>query len=180
MNPVAPRADTPNVRIRPTKPADLQRIFELQSDPESNAMAGTKPRSREVFFAAWEGNFANPAINSRVIEVGDHRDDGHSSGGRAGGVEIVGNLACFQADGRDCFGYWIARAHWGRGLASRAAALFLAEEHRRPLHATTLSDNARSRRVLEKCGFRFLGLRMGEETDRYIAREIAEFVLDRT
>jgi RimJ/RimL family protein N-acetyltransferase len=57
-------------------------------------------------------------------------------------------------------------------------ALFLTEEPLRPLHATTARANARSRRILEKCGFRCTGFRMGEETERFVAREIADFVLD--
>jgi RimJ/RimL family protein N-acetyltransferase len=56
--------------------------------------------------------------------------------------------------------------------------LFLGEELRRPLHATADRNNTPSRRILEKCGFRCVGFRMGEETERFVAREIAEFVLE--
>jgi RimJ/RimL family protein N-acetyltransferase len=56
--------------------------------------------------------------------------------------------------------------------------MFLAQEPRRPLHAAIASGNAASRRILTKCGFRLAGLRMDEETDRYVAGEIAEFVLE--
>lgn len=142
-------------------------MFEMEIEPESNAMVGTKPRTREVFFAAWERNLADPGVNARVIEI-----DG------VGGREIVGSIARFQADGHDCVGYWIARSHWGKGYASRALAMFLGEERRRPLHATTASTNAPSRRILEKCGFRCVGFRKGEETERFVAREIADFVLE--
>ncbi len=155
------------IRLRPVRPGDLAALFEMQADAEGNVMAGTKPRTREAFLAAWERNFADPGVNARVIEMDDVR-----------GPEIIGSIACFQADGHDCVGYWIARAHWGKGFASRALAMFLAEEHRRPLHATTASNNAPSQRILEKCGFRCVGLRMGEETERFVAREIADFVLE--
>ncbi|MCE9619972.1 MAG: GNAT family N-acetyltransferase [Planctomycetes bacterium] len=155
------------IRLRPTGPGDLPAIFEMQSDPESNEMAGTKPRTREVFFAAWERNLTDPGVNSRVIEI-----DG------ARGPETVGTINRFQADGHDCVGYLIARAHWGKGIASRALTMFLAEERRRPLHVTTDRGNAVSRHILEKNGFRFTGQRMGEETDRYIAREIVDYILE--
>lgn len=151
------------IRLRPTTPNDLPTLFELQSDAEANEMAGTKPRTREAFFAAWERNFADPNVNSRVIEVGS---------------TIVGSIARFQVEGQDCIGYWVGREHWGKGIASRALTMFLAEERRRPLHATTASSNAPSRRILQKCGFRLAGVRKGEETDRYLAREIADFILD--
>ncbi len=136
-------------------------------------MAGTKPRTREAFFAAWERNLLDPGINARAIEVGI----AGASGAGPRGNEIVGSIARFQADGHDAVGYWIARQHWGRGIASRALALFLQEEPRRPLRATADSANAASRHILEKCGFRFTGLRAGEETERFLAREVAEYVL---
>jgi RimJ/RimL family protein N-acetyltransferase len=159
------RADA--IRLRPTGPGDLPALFEIQTDPEGNVMAGTKPRTREAFFAAWERNFADPGVNARVIEIDGVR-----------GLEVVGSIACFPADGRDCIGYWIARAHWGKGIASRAVLVFLGEERRRPLHATTARTNAPSQRILEKCGFRCVGFRMEEETERFVAREIAEYVLE--
>ncbi len=178
-NPSTPHSDPGDrtkplsVRLRPTAAADLPTLFEFQSDAESNTMAGTKPRTREVYFEAWERNLVDANINSRVIVVDGER-----------GAEIAGSIARFQAPGeggepaRDAVGYWIARAYWGKGIASRALALLLAEEHRRPLHATAAVDNAPSRHILAKCGFRCTGFRMGEETDRYVAREIAEFVLE--
>jgi len=151
------------IRLRSTRPDDLPTLFDMQTDPQGNVMAGTKPRTREAFFAAWERHITDPGVHSRVIEI-----DG----------EIVGSVARFQADGQDRVGYWIARRHWGRGIASRDLMAFLGEERRRPLYATPASSNAPSRRILEKCGFRCVGLRMGEETERFVAREIADYVLE--
>jgi RimJ/RimL family protein N-acetyltransferase len=145
----------------------LAALFEIQSDAESNAMAGTKPRTREVFFATWDKIFIDPKVNGLLIEIDEGR-----------GFELVGSIACFQAEGLNCVGYWIAKSRWGQGIASRALAMFLKEETRRPLHATTAGKNAVSRHILEKYGFRCVGTRMGEETERYLAREIADFVLE--
>jgi RimJ/RimL family protein N-acetyltransferase len=156
-------ARSATISLRPPRPSDLPALFEIQSELESNLMAGTKPRTREVFAAMWDRIFADPSITSRVIEM-----DG----------VIVGNIGCFQADGHDCVGYWIARPHWGKGIASRALAAFLEEERRRPLHATTARENVASQRVLQRCGFRFVCFRIGEETERYVAGEIADFVLE--
>lgn len=155
------------IRLRPVTPADLAAMFEMQSDPQSNDMAGTKPRTREAFFAVWAQIFPNPAINSRIIELGSGAD-----------AKIVGSISCFQADGHNCIGYWISKKHWGKGVASRALQMFLLEEPRRPLHATAATSNAPSHRILEKAGFRRVGTRMGEETDRFIPREIADFLLE--
>lgn len=165
MNP--PETSRPAINLRPITPADLPTLYEIQTDPESNEMAGTKPRGREAFFAIWASHFANPAINPRVIEIRG-----------TAGHEIAGSISRFPADGLDCVGYWIARQHWGRGIASRALAAFLLEEPRRPLHATAARSNEPSQHILTKCGFRLVGYRMGEETDRFTAREIAEYVLE--
>lgn len=162
-------SDVTAIVLRTVRREDFPALFEIQADPESNAMAGTKPRTRDAFVAAWERNLADPGINARVIEVG--RRDG-------GGREIAGSISCFAAEGHECVGYWIARAHWGRGVASRALELFLREEARRPLHATTASTNGPSQRILTKCGFRRVGQRMGEETERYLGIEIVDFVLE--
>lgn len=155
------------IRLRPTQPDDIPALFELEIDPVSNAMAGTKPRARDAFIAAWQRNLADPGVNSRVIEINARPEP-----------LVVGSVSRFQADGRDCVGYWIARPHWGMGIASRALTLFLDEERCRPLHATAARTNVASHRILEKNGFRCTGYRMCEETSRYIAREIADFVLE--
>jgi hypothetical protein len=67
------RAGAGEITLRRTTPDDLPTIFEQQCDPESNALAGTKPRTREVFFATWERHFTDPGINPRVIEAADAR-----------------------------------------------------------------------------------------------------------
>ncbi|HYE61142.1 MAG TPA: GNAT family N-acetyltransferase [Phycisphaerales bacterium] len=162
------------VRLRPVGPGDLDALYAMQADAESNAMAGTKPRPRDVFFAVWDKHFVNPLINGQVIEV-------QRAPARAEppAYEIAGSIACFQPpDGSNHVGYWIAREHWGRGFASRALPLFLKQEPRRPLHATTAASNAASQRILERCGFRRVGQKWCEETERYLAREVVEWVLE--
>jgi RimJ/RimL family protein N-acetyltransferase len=145
-------------------------MHEIGCDPVACEMAGVKPRTREAFVARWEQIFADPRINTRVIEVI----------APGGSKEFAGSISVFQAPGesRDSIGYWIARPHWGRGVASHALAMFLTQEARRPLHATASTQNLASLRVLEKNGFRLVRRFQGEETDRYLAREVADFVLE--
>ncbi|NZA27593.1 GNAT family N-acetyltransferase [Luteimonas sp. SJ-92] len=54
-------------------------------------------------------------------------------------------------------GYWLGRAHWGRGIMTRAVAAFapwaMRELALRRLFATVLDGNRASARVLEKNGF---------------------------
>jgi len=66
-----------------------------------------------------------------------------------------------RASGAVDLGYWIARAHWGRGIATEActALVDIARTLRLPgLDASHFLDNPASGRVLEKLGFVATGL----------------------
>ena len=85
----------------------------------------------------------------------------------------IGDL-CFKGNdaGRNPeIGYGIKEAFQGCGYATEAVSLALQWAFRHPdvsaVEAETDSDNTRSQRVLEKCGFRPLGI-IGEEGPRYI------------
>ena len=71
--------------------------------------------------------------------------------------DLVGSIAAFVLDGRTEVTYWIDRAVWGRGIASRALELLLGLVPVRPLYARAASDNAGSLRVLRKSGFKVIG-----------------------
>lgn len=128
------------VILRPVAESDLQSHYEMQADPEAVAMAAVPGRDRDACFAHWREVLADDTVLVRTIEV-----DG----------ECAGHVVTFLRDGVEPreVGYWIAREHWGRGVASAALAAFLDEETRRPLVAGVATHNAGSRRVLEKCGF---------------------------
>lgn len=58
-------------------------------------------------------------------------------------------------------GYWVARPHWGRGIATEAGAALvdIARALRLPsLDAAHFVDNPKSGRVLEKLGFKATGI----------------------
>jgi RimJ/RimL family protein N-acetyltransferase len=120
--------------------ADLEAFYEQQADPESVRLAAVPARGRDAHFPHWRAALADESTLVRTIEV-----DG----------ECAGHVVSFLRDGvgeREV-GYWIDRAHWGRGVASAALEQFLALESRRPLIAHVAAHNPGSRRVLEKCGF---------------------------
>ena len=107
------------VVLRPVAESDLQALYEQQADPASVRMAAVAPRERDDCFAHWRTSLADPTVMARAIDV-----DG----------ECAGHVVSFLRDGVEPreVGYWIARSHWGRGVATH---------------------NPGSRRVLEKCGF---------------------------
>ena len=66
-----------------------------------------------------------------------------------------------KASGGVELGYWIARAHWGRGLATEActALIAIARALAIPrLEGAHFVDNTASARVLEKLGFKATGI----------------------
>jgi RimJ/RimL family protein N-acetyltransferase len=153
------------VTLRPTAPADLEWLLECQQDPASNALAGTKPRDRAEFFARWDDIFRDPAaarVTPRVI--------------LAGGV-LAGQINVFPQEGTDSIGYWIGREHWGRGIATRAIALLLAEVATRPLYARAAAHNTPSWRALQRNGFVECGRHHAPETERSVEREMITLVL---
>jgi uncharacterized NAD-dependent epimerase/dehydratase family protein len=107
-------------------------LFEHQRDPSAILMAHRPAREREDFFAHREKTRTDPdrEVVARAIVV-------------AG--EAVGNVLSWgrdQAGTREA-GYWIARTHWGRGIAASALALVLAHTTARPVHAN--ADQSPSR-----------------------------------
>ena len=132
--------------LRDPTDTDLETLYEFQQDPQSHQMAAFPPREREAFFAHWRKIRADETAIAQVIEL-----DG----------EVAGDIGSWEADGRREVGYWVGRAHWGRGIATRALRLMLQRIPTRPLYAHVAVGNAGSIRVLEKCGFRREG---GPET----------------
>lgn len=95
-----------------------------------------------------------------------------------GAPRIVGSCGLGRRpSGAVELGYWIARAHWGKGFASEAgrALIDIARTLKLPrLEGSHFVDNPASGRVLEKLGFvptglsaaRYSGARGGEATSR--------------
>src|SRR5436190_2003664 len=127
-----------DVRLRDVVPDDLPLFYQHQLDPEATRMAAFPSREHAAFMAHWQRNLANPVNITRTILLGD---------------AVVGHIACFPIDGEHDIGYWIAREAWGKGVTTRALALFLPDIPIRPLYAHVVQHNIASRRVLEKCGF---------------------------
>jgi RimJ/RimL family protein N-acetyltransferase len=135
-------AAAPVISLRPVEDGDLPLFFEWQADEESYRMAAVPTRDAEAFAAHWARNRSNPENLMRTIVADD---------------VVVGNALSWTGDEGRMVGYWIAKAHWGRGIAGGALRLYLDDvEQHRPLLASVAEHNAASRRVLEKAGFQFV------------------------
>ena len=153
-----------DVRLRAPREEDSEPLFALEADPRVAHMAAFgKPRTPEAWPAHWALITTTPGTTTRIVEVD-----------RA----FAGMACCYPMDGTLDVGYSILPAYWGRGVASAALRLLLAEIAHRPLAARVAEDNAASQRVLEKAGFRAVDRQMGFAPAR--GEDVAEifFVLD--
>jgi RimJ/RimL family protein N-acetyltransferase len=152
-----------HVSLRPIEDRDLDTIYRHVSDPESIRLAAFTAEDqtdRRAFLERMSRVRADPSASNRVIEV-----DG----------AVAGTIASFRIDDQLEVTYWVDRTLWGKRIASAALQLLLAETAERPVHARAASDNVGSLRVLEKAGFRRVGVNRGFAPGR--GEEIEETIL---
>jgi RimJ/RimL family protein N-acetyltransferase len=135
-----------DVALREVMDSDLPIFFEHESDPDARYMAAFTSENRndrEAFMAHWAKIRSDSANVTRTILV-----DGQVAGN-------IGSWPEVDASGESTreVGYWLGKAYWGKGIATRALSLLLRELPTRPLFAHAAKDNLASIRVLEHCGF---------------------------
>jgi ribosomal-protein-alanine N-acetyltransferase len=140
-------------RVRVDDAASLAALYAANRD----YLAPFEPTRADRFFTA-EGQ--REQIESSLQRDSEVRHIVEVDGDIAGRVSLT-NIA----RGPFCsgnLGYWIARRHTGRGVATQAVQLVLAEcftEHRlHRVEAATLVDNLPSQAVLRRNGFTLIGL----------------------
>ncbi len=152
-----------NVSLRPVEDRDLDTLYLQVTDPESIRMAAFTAEDqtdRRAFLDRTSRLRADTSVSHRVIDV-----DGVTAG----------TIGFFRIDDQSEVTYWVDRAQWGRGIASAALGILLAETAERPIYARAASDNVGSLRVLEKAGFRRVGVDRGFAAGR--GEEIEETIM---
>jgi len=150
---------TNDIQLRDVTESDLPILFEQQLDPEATAMAAFPSRDRESFIAHWAKIMAYEKSIIKTILC-----DG----------QVAGYILSWEMEGEREVGYWVGKEYWGKGIATQALAEYISIVKTRPLMAHVARHNIGSRRVLEKCGFIFVG------EDKYTnpaGVEVEEFVL---
>lgn len=150
------------ITLRALNDDDLDVLFRWESDPTAARMAAftrPDPMDRAAFDAHYQRVLSDPENWTRAIA-----EDG----------VLVGMIASFTREGDRELTYWVDPSRWGRGVASEAVRLFIADEPRRPLYARTAEHNLGSRRVLERNGF----VKIGEEQSWAdgVGREVVEHI----
>jgi ribosomal-protein-alanine N-acetyltransferase len=141
--------------FRPHELADLDAYCEMEADPAVRRFVGGKPRTRE----AAERKFRNVHLNAADTRLGlmatifkpEDRYIGYC------GLYPHFDRAGEGIEGEAALGFTLARAYWGRGLATEAALVFVRfgfEQLALNRVVTSVEvGNAASMRVLEKLGF---------------------------
>ena len=104
-----------NVSLRPLEDRDLDTIYQQVTDPESVRMAAFTAEDqtdRRAFLNRMSRLRADTSVSYRVIDV-----DG----------AIAGTIASFRIDNQLEVTYWVDRTQWGKGIASAALQILLAE-----------------------------------------------------
>jgi RimJ/RimL family protein N-acetyltransferase len=158
---------TSQLSLRDVVEDDLPIFFEHQLDPDANHMAAftaKDPANREAFTAHWNRILADTTVLPKTIVF-----DG----------QVIGHVLSYEQGGKTEVSYWIGKAYWGRGVATRALSAFLAYVNKtRPIYARVAKDNIGSLRVLQKCGFAIIGEAAGFANAR--GRQVEEFILELT
>ncbi|MCX3285282.1 GNAT family N-acetyltransferase [Streptomyces sp. NEAU-H22] len=135
--------DDVDVCLRDVVEADLEFFLAYEHDPEAVRRSRFTPRPREAFLRHWK----TKVLGDDTVFVQAVTVDG----------DVAGSIVAWWDGDRRFLGYWLGRPYWGRGIGSRALALFLEREQNRPLHADPAGDNTGSVRLLEKHGFQRTG-----------------------
>jgi RimJ/RimL family protein N-acetyltransferase len=107
-----------NVSLRPLEDRDLDTIYQQMTDPESIRMAAFTAEDQTdhaAFLNRMTRLRADASVSFRVIDV-----DG----------AIAGTIGSFRIDDQPEVTYWVDRAQWGKGIASAALQILLAETAR--------------------------------------------------
>lgn len=149
----APTLYTPRLVLRPFTPEDAEAVYACCRIPSLGDSAGWKPHessaeSHEVIRTVFLGQEGVWALTDR------------SGGALIGSVGLIPDPKRENPDLR-MLGYWLAQSRWGRGLMGEAVGAVL--EHAFTTAALTAVSvccyphNERSRRLIERMGFRYEG-----------------------
>lgn len=144
---------TPRITLRPWREEDAETMFRWASNPAVGPIAGWPAhRSVEESKEIIRSVFMAPETYAIVL-----RESGEPIGAAAikSGEGVSPSL---QGWGDAELGYWLAEPFWGRGIMTEVVGVLIerafGELGYNRLWAGYYEGNDRSRRVMEKCGFR--------------------------
>ncbi len=156
---------TRRVFLRPWKMEDAEDLFEYARDPQVGPNAGWEPHETKEESRAVIQLFTDPEKPAMVFAMEDRE-----SGRVIGSVGIEPDVRRPGVEKALSLGYALSRSYWGKGLMTEACEAVIdyvfQTRQAKILSITHYPENDRSRRVIEKCGFRFEG-RLSQATVLY-------------
>jgi ribosomal-protein-alanine N-acetyltransferase len=147
--------ETERLLFRDHTPEDLDVFCALEADPEVRRFVGGRPRTREEAEHRFRDQFLRSTPDRLRLWATVFKPEGRYIG-YCGVYPHFGEAGPIPEEG--ALGFTLARAYWGRGLATEAACAFVDfgfnEIHLRRIVATIEAGNSASVRVIEKLGFR--------------------------
>lgn len=145
---------TARLQLRPWLKGDFADFYRMASDPEVCLPAGSRPVS---------GTTDGQNAFQRLLNDKDCFAIVLKASGRViGKIRLQSDAHRMNNSGSLSLGYQLSREYWGQGLmpeALWAMTCYAFEERQiKVLGVSCFSTNARSRRVIEKCGFRYEGM----------------------
>ena len=150
------------IELAKTTLDDLETLFVFQSNKTGIWMAAftaEDPSDKDFYMKKWTKIVEDPAIRMQTIRFEN---------------KIIGSVSHFDIMEETNVSYWIDQQYWGRGFATEGLKKFIEDTVKRPLFARVAYDNFASQKVLEKCGFKFIGKDKGFANARKM--EIEEFI----
>jgi ribosomal-protein-alanine N-acetyltransferase len=139
---------TDRLILRRPQVADLEDIFHIFCDNDAMTYWSSPAHQSMAETEAW----LNPIIEDPVASAFDYFIEFQG--------RIIGKLGCWRIPE---IGFALNKAYWGQGIAQEAMVAFVAHmktvkvcDH---LFADVDPRNQRSKKLLEKCGFRKVGHR---------------------
>ena len=143
--------EAPRLRLRRLIEGDVAALVQGANDWEVARYTALIPNpyteadAREFLDGVWQ----DLSAGTRHVFAIERRIEG----------DLIGCIEVNMGDGGDTFGYWLARAHWGKGFATEAVLAMVRfafqNAGKGELRAAVHPDNPASARVLEKAGFGF-------------------------
>jgi len=153
-----------DISLRQSIASDLEVFFLNQEDEEANQMAAftsKNPNDKEAYISKWLRLMKDDTVHMKTILFEN---------------EVIGCVVKFLMGDEAEITYAINKAHWGKGITTKALQAFLEIEPTRPIFGRTAFDNIGSQKVLERAGFKKIGQEVsfanarGKEIEEYIYR----------
>lgn len=146
--------ETDRLILRPWQDADAAALYKYACDPDIGPVAGWPPHtSVENSLEIIRTVFAAPETYAVVLK---------STGEPVGSCGIMFSNSLHTAEmksGEAEIGYWIGKPYWGQGLIPEAVKALLArcfdDLHLAAVWCGYYEGNHKSKRVCEKCGFKY-------------------------